>query len=514
MMKFFRKHRNTLMIIIAILAIPFIFYFVQRPDYGRMQSNDFAQIYGRRVSVVEAQRYARLLGIASRLGMTDFIQDLTFGAQDQNQQANAFILNLLILRHEEERLGLDATTQERADFVRNLRVFNGPNGAFDVGKYTEFTQEFLAPNGFSDAQVEELARDDIALRRLKELVAVGVSVPETEAKDRYEQAYGRVSAGVIHLHNADFAKGVKLTDEDIKQYFDTHKNELKGDEKRKIDFVAFTLNDEQKKLTGKERVDALQKLQGRATDFTQALQEKGATFQQAAAKFQLPVQSTDEFTANKPDPKLGANGSQLTSAAFQLTQEDPTSELIEVPDGYAMLHLAGVTPSRQLTLDEAKPRITESLTTTKARQAMSLKAAQVIHDLREGLKAGEPLSFAAEKVNVKADKVPEFTLMDEENETPDPTKMKEKRDLMMVKNAVASLQPGDVSELYPWEDGGIIAVLEKRDPPDEAKYGSKKGDLTKRITDNKRDIAFYEWLRQQQQDAGLLKPQKAKTQPG
>ena len=44
MMKFFRKHRNTLMIIIAVLAIPFIFYFVQRPDYGQMHSNDFAQI--------------------------------------------------------------------------------------------------------------------------------------------------------------------------------------------------------------------------------------------------------------------------------------------------------------------------------------------------------------------------------------------------------------------------------------------------------------------------------------
>ena len=283
MMKFFRKHRNTLMIIIAVLAIPFIFYFVQRPDYGRMHSDDFAQIYGRKVSMVEAQRYARLLGIATRLGMTDFIQDLTFGAQDQNQQAYAFIINLLILRREAERLGIDATPQERADFVRNLRVFNGPNGTFDVGKFTEFTQEFLAPNGFSDEQVEELARDDIALRRLKELVAVGVSVPESETKDKYEQAYGRLSASVIHLHNADFAKDIKLSDDDIKKYYDSHKAELKSEDKRKVEFVAFSLTDDQKKLPNKDRVDALQKLQGHATDFIQALQEKGATFQHVRA---------------------------------------------------------------------------------------------------------------------------------------------------------------------------------------------------------------------------------------
>jgi hypothetical protein len=516
MMKFFRKHRNTLMIVIAVLAIPFIFYF-NKSDFSARGPGDFGQFYNRKISMVEAQRYGKLLGLASRLGMTDFIQDLTFGAQDQNQQVYAFIYNLLILRRESERLGIDATPQERADLVRNLRVFNGPNGTFDVGKYTEFTQEFLALNGFSDEQVEELAGDDIALRRIKELVAAGVSVPESETKDKYEQAYGRISASVIHLRNADFSKDVKIADDDIKKYYDSHKAELKTDEKRKVEFVAFNLTDDQKKLGGKERVDALQKLQGRATDFTQALQEKGATFQQAAAKLKLPVQATDEFTSAKPDPKLAPNGGQLAAAAFQLTPEEPTSELIEVTDGYSVVHLAGATPSRPLTLDEAKPKITESLTTSKARQAMSLKAAQVVHDLREGLKAGEPLSFAAEKVNVKAEKLPTFTLLDEEKDAKDaldPNKAKEQRDLMMTKNAVASLQPGDVSEMYPWEDGGVIAVLERREPPDEAKYGGKKAELTKRIVDNKREIAFYEWLRQQQQEAGLLKRETAKGQPG
>src|SRR5438270_871972 len=36
MMKLLRRHKDWLMIVIAILAIPFVFYFVQRPDYGPM----------------------------------------------------------------------------------------------------------------------------------------------------------------------------------------------------------------------------------------------------------------------------------------------------------------------------------------------------------------------------------------------------------------------------------------------------------------------------------------------
>ena len=510
MMKFFRKHRNTLMIVIAILAIPFIFYF-NKSDFSARGAGDFGKFYDRKISVVEAQRTARLLALANRLGLNDFTQALTPGARDDNERAVEFIFNLLILRREAERLGIDATSAERADFVRNLRIFQGPSGGFDVGRYTEFTQEFLAPNGFTDAQVEELARDDIALRRIKELVSVGVAVADAESRENYERAYGKMTASVIHLRTADFAKDIKPSDDDIKKYYDAHQGELKTEEKRKIQFVAFTLSDEQKKLTGKDRVDGLQKLQTRASDFAQALSEKNANFEQAAARFQRPVQTTDEFTSAKPDPKLGANAPQLGPVAFQLNPEESNSDLIEVPDGYYVLHLAGVTPSRALTIDEARPKIVESLTNNRSRQAMSTKAAQVVHDLRESLKAGEPLAAAAEKLKLKPDKLPPFTLMEDDTAPEDPAKPKDKNvDLFMVRNAAASLQPGEVSEFFPSPDGGMIAVLEKREPPDDMKFGTKKKEVVDKLSSNKREIAFYEWLREKQREAGILSSQTAK----
>src|SRR5207248_5007348 len=121
MMKFLRKHRNTLMIVIAVLAIPFVFYF-NKSDLGARGPGDFGKFYDRKISVVEATRYAKLLGLAARLGMTDFIQDLTSAARDENERAVEFIFNLLILRREADRLGIQATSAERVDFVRNLRA--------------------------------------------------------------------------------------------------------------------------------------------------------------------------------------------------------------------------------------------------------------------------------------------------------------------------------------------------------------------------------------------------------
>ncbi len=41
--------------------------------------------------------------------------------------------------------------------------------------------------GFSEAQIEELAADQIALERVKKIFSAGVSVPESEMRKDYEQ---------------------------------------------------------------------------------------------------------------------------------------------------------------------------------------------------------------------------------------------------------------------------------------------------------------------------------------
>src|SRR5207249_6522470 len=146
----------------------------------------------------------------------------------------------------------------------------------------------------------------LCLKRIKQVVASGVSLPEGESKSNYEQLYGKNFVSVVRVRSADILKEIKVSDDDIKKYYEAHKGELKTEEKRKVEFVRLALNDDQKKLKDKERIDALQKLADRANDFSQALLEKG-DFHQVAAKFQLPVEATDEFTSSAPDPKLKAD---------------------------------------------------------------------------------------------------------------------------------------------------------------------------------------------------------------
>ena len=503
MMTILRKHRQWLMIVIAILAIPFVFYFVQKPDYGAVHSDLFGHIYDRNISRIEFQRNARLFNLARELGMYQLLQDLVAGANSEAEAFAEFTANRLILQHEAEKLGIRPTTSEIADVVKTLGAFRGDTG-FDLKKYTDFTQNILPSLGFTEAQIEELAADQINLDRIKQLLASGAHISESESRAKYEEAFGKMNVVVVRFHNEDFAKNLTIADADIAKYFEAHKAELKTEESRKVEFVNFALTDEQKKLKDKARIDVLQQLADRANDFTQALLEKGSDFRKAAAKFNAPVKETGEFKAATPDPLLKADP-QLAQSAFQLSAEQPNSDALQTPDGFYILHLAGLTASRPLTLEEAKPKIVESLKKERIQQMVASKAGETKRQIEEKMKAGGSVAAAIQQAGLKAEVIPPFSLMDDAPAAaPDPKKeTKEAPDLPSIKQAAAEMRPGEVSAFVPAADGGLIAVLEKREPIDEAQFAQKRTFIDGRMHENMQRVVFYEWLRDRRRDANF-----------
>ena len=163
------KHHKILMIFITILVCISFSWYWNKTDFAQMGNGVMGKIYDRNVSQAELQRNMRLLRLGSQLGMRDLVQGLTIGAQSENEALQEFFLESIDLRHEAEELGLTATTTEIANGVKGLVPFQGKDG-FDLPRYTEFADNALAPMGFSEAQIEELVADQIALEKLKKIL--------------------------------------------------------------------------------------------------------------------------------------------------------------------------------------------------------------------------------------------------------------------------------------------------------------------------------------------------------
>ncbi|MFN2476036.1 MAG: peptidylprolyl isomerase [Chthoniobacterales bacterium] len=511
MINILRKNQKGLWIVIALLCIPFVFYF-SNSKIGPSGKNDIGRIYGKPVSTVELQRSARLFNLARELGMFTFLQDMVATAQTENDAYAEFTWNRLVLQHEAERLGIEPVARDVAGVIRGLRPFRNDTD-FDPKKYDEFVKAALPAMGFGDAQLEELASDSLKLEKLKELVGTGVQVPAAETEENYERVYGKLNVVVARLRSDDLAKDVQISDDDVAKYYEAHATELKTDEKRKVSFVTFAMTDEQKALTGKDRMEPLQKLADRANDFTQALLDKTTDFQQAGAKFQLPIQTTGDFPKSAPDPAFSANP-QLAKYAFQLTTEQPNSDPIQGPDSFTILHLEGITPAAPLTLEQAKPKIVETLKKQRTTELVATKAAEMTTKVRAAVAVGMPPEQALQQAGLQAEKIPPFALADPPAAPAQPGKepTPETPDLNSIKGAVSELNPGEVSEFTPTANGGVIAVLQGRDKPAETGTPEQtRASFTGRILRNRVEVAFREWLQERRHEAGV--PASSQTVP-
>jgi peptidyl-prolyl cis-trans isomerase D len=335
-------------------------------------------------------------------------------------------------------------------------------------------------------------------------------------RENFTKAYAKMQVAVVRFKPEEFAKDVQVSDDEIAKYYDAHKAELKSEEKRQVKFVTFALTDEQKKLTGKERIDALQKLANAANDFTEALQTQGGNFDAAVQKFHLTPKETGDITQAAPGPLLTGKP-QLVQAAFALTKDSPNSNALQTADAFDILHLVKVEPPHPLTQQEARTQIAETLKKQESEEKAAAKGNDVAEKLRAALKSGQSIEAAASAAGVKLENLPAFSLADTApgaTPPPKPEPNKESADMGYIKQTASSLAAGGVSNYVAAPGGGLVLVLEKREEPTKADYQKARSALEQTALTNKGQIVFYEWLHDRRHAAGIQEATKDATATG
>ena len=493
MVSLIRKYQKSLMIVITLLIIIafVVFYNGSRGSVDRAPATRYiGKIYDHSISETESGRELRKFEVARVLQLVDLQNALVGQAFTQEQALSNFVLNSFVLRHEADRLQIFPTDAEVKSAIMNLSALQ-TNGAFDPEKYTRFVDNFLTPNGFTAAQLEELVRDDLRLKKIKELLGSTFVISPGTYRTAYTQGFQKLDVSVIRFNEADFARDVKVSDDDIKKAYDAHPDNYKSEEKRKIRLVAFELSDTEKKFTDAERTSALQKVSNQANDFWQAMSVPNAKFDEVVARLKTPVMEIQPFSQNAPDPKI-AQKPAVVDAAFHLTRDQPDSDPVQGTNAYYVVHLDDIVPSKPLTLEEARTQITEELKDSRAHETLTLKSSEARNKIGADLKAGKSIADAAKAAGVKVETYTGLSLAEPNPEVPG------SRELA---GRAAEMADGAISEFIPSQDGGMFIHLDKREPIDEAKFEKDKAMLAPRLFDQRLNLVFADWLRKQRDEA-------------
>ena len=159
--------------------------------------------------------------------------------------------------------GITVTDQE----VRDVLFYNPPEflkrnftdstGRFDEAAY--FTALRDPRNDTTVSNVTKTMREDLKKQKLSNVLQAAIRTTRTDVWERYENTNSKATVEVIKLKPAQNPREFisKVTEDEIKKYYDEHAYSFKREEARKIKFVVF-----RESPTPKDSVKLMESVEG------------------------------------------------------------------------------------------------------------------------------------------------------------------------------------------------------------------------------------------------------------
>ncbi len=394
---------------------------IAKVDGGDITADE-VRTTARQMAQQDAQRYGEM---ASKL-MPFLIQQETMRAVDQ-------MISRQALLSEAGRMGLKVTPAEIKDELQHGRYAATffPGGSF-IGQ-TEY-EDMLQRANLTPAKFEEAVGNDIMLTKLQALISGSASVSEAQIHEEFIKQNSKVKFDYAILKQDDLRKGLHPTDEELKAFYESHKQSYANSvpEKRKVKYVVvetakaeagvqITQDDlrsyydqhraqyqvpEQVKVShiliktplpgpdGKVDEKGVAEAQHRAEDLLKQL-KSGAKLEDLAQKY-----SEDPGSA-KLGGSLGWIGKGQTVPEFEKTAfalpKGQISDLVKSSYGFHIIRVDDKQDAHTKTLDDVKSEIEPILKHQKGQQIAQKQAEALLKQARE---QGLDAAAAAQKIPV------------------------------------------------------------------------------------------------------------------
>ncbi|MES2657908.1 MAG: SurA N-terminal domain-containing protein [Verrucomicrobiota bacterium] len=535
-----RKYTGLMIAIFVILFISF--FFLDTSSVRNMSSGqDYLKIAGRTYTDKEFRNLgagsydlASMLAGSGDYSLYQFIMGLSSGATSRDDAPEKFFIGRMILHQAKEDYGVYPSDQEITDYLRTLRVFNGPDQKFSAEAYHNFIDRGMGRLGLSEKDLRSLAEDVIAMKKINSIVGSGLTADRDAVAKNLALENQQISGELVKLDLAPFEAKIEPTEEEIKKYWETVSDSFTTEPRRKFTYIIATpeavvdteadkpepesiadaaASDEVKKAAEKKKEEekakrATEKAEERrkkqfdldslVSDFVDDLEEeKGAGFEALAKANNWEVKTTEFFPLSAVPKELdlsvrfSSQGGKLADQLFKITEtSDPLSKISEaIPVGenqWVVARIDGEEKSRPKTYEEARNDARAQYISEKAAEALKTDANEKVTKIKELLAAGKSFADAAKEVGIAETKA--FTAI---TKTSRPDGASEPQNLF---ESARNLDPGTLGEIITESDRTFILYVAKREVVKEENAAAKiDSEVTARANENE-TYAFAGWI--------------------
>lgn len=402
MLSLMRKHAGTWMIKVILGAIVVVFVFWGVGSYTSRQSGRVAKVNGTIITLDDYRvSYNNLIEQVRQSFGNNLTDELIQMLQLRKRALDQLIDKALMLQAA-EKLKLTVSDEELAGFIRSIGAFQSA-GVFDSGRYLNtLSRNRLTPEDFEVQQREALIID-----KLQALITGSIKVSDLEARQWYIWNNTEVDFDYLVIEPRRY-KDIKLTDEEIRNYFDQHKDSYKTDPSIKVRYLHFKPEDYTARVSlteddirdyyesNPDEFNIPQTVEARhilikADQNAEAEQDESAR-KKAEEIFQLAKEGQDfaelakKYSEGPTQSKGGYLGTfrreemvkPFSDKAFSMKAGD-ISEPIRTPFGWHIIKVEKVNPAKTLSLGEAEADIRKKLMADRTKN-MAFDEAEAVYD--------------------------------------------------------------------------------------------------------------------------------------
>jgi len=247
------KIRESLGTFFLVFSVLFVVYMVL--DWGmditgrrrgdRTQSQEIGKVNGHEIFVKDFSDLVR------RAADNQKSQTGSEPDEDQLKNIREQVWNQLVddILYEDQikRLGITVTDQEIIDWVRGndppaflKQQFTDSTGTFNRQAYDATIMD--PKNKAIMVSIESSLRKQREREKLQSLVTTSIQTDETEIRQRFIDQNVKFNAGFLYFDPNVFVKDddVKVTDDDLRRFYNEHSDEFKVEATRKLKYIMFS----------------------------------------------------------------------------------------------------------------------------------------------------------------------------------------------------------------------------------------------------------------------------------
>ena len=498
MLSLMRKKAGSWMIkaIIFLIAVVFVFWGFNIRDKAK---GTIASVNGEPISLDEYNRTYDNLKEQVRNRMGNRLNEEMIASLGLRKQALNQLIEKKLMLTEAKRLNFRITDEELKSSIKSIEAFQ-TDGAFDIRKYNSILNRIrFTPESFEVEQKEAMLS-----QKLRSFITDNIKVSDQEAKEYFEYQDAFVDIDFV-LFTTERYKNVKPTDDEIKAYFEKHKETYKTKVRLKAQYLHFNPDafKSEVKIDNDELLDyyesnpdefytpktveashilikvakdadaqTVEKTKKRALEIMKMARD-GKDFADLAKKY-------SEGPTRFKGGSLGAFRREamvkpFSDKAFSM-KPGQISEPVRTSFGWHIIKVDKINEEFTIDFDKAKQEIKEKLLTQKAGNLAYDKADEVYEASSEGddlVKIADLHNFSIHTTNFFTESEP----------------VKGVKEGFKLTTAAFNLELMEISDIQDLADGYyIIQVIEKFDEkiPDLKDVKEKvRADLTKEKRDQK-----------------------------